>query len=150
MPRNPGWFNLSTHFPWIGMRTAQLDGAHVEYCRGISNPMGLKLGPGVKPDQLLRTIDLVKGSLNPTLEIQGVVLTMFDKRNNLSDQVAADVRKHLGEKVYQTVIPRNVRISEAPSHGLPAIVYDHKCAGSQAYIRLASELMHRERSIQAA
>lgn len=100
--------------------------------------------------QLLRTIDLVKGSLNPTLEIQGVVLTMFDKRNNLSDQVAADVRKHLGEKVYQTVIPRNVRISEAPSHGLPAIVYDHKCAGSQAYIRLASELMHRERSIQAA
>ena len=100
--------------------------------------------------QLLRTIDLVKGSLNPTLDIQGIVLTMFDRRNNLSEQVAADVRKHLGEKVYQTVIPRNVRISEAPSHGLPAIVYDHKCAGSQAYIKLASELIQRERGLRAA
>ncbi|MBI1237939.1 MAG: AAA family ATPase [Alphaproteobacteria bacterium] len=100
--------------------------------------------------QLLRTIELVKGSLNPALEIQGVVLTMYDKRNKLSDQVAADVRAHLGNKVYQTVIPRNVRISEAPSHGLPAIVYDHKCAGSQAYIKLASELIHRERTIKAA
>jgi chromosome partitioning protein len=100
--------------------------------------------------QLLRTIDLVKGSLNPSLDIQGIVLTMFDRRNNLSEQVAADVRKHLGEKVYQTVIPRNVRISEAPSHGLPAIVYDHKCAGSQAYIKLASELIQRERGLRAA
>jgi chromosome partitioning protein len=100
--------------------------------------------------QLLRTIDLVKGSLNPNLDIQGIVLTMFDRRNNLSEQVAADVRKHLGEKVYQTVIPRNVRISEAPSHGLPAIVYDHKCAGSQAYIKLASELIQRERGLRAA
>ncbi len=100
--------------------------------------------------QLLRTIDLVKGSLNPGLDIQGIVLTMFDRRNNLSEQVAADVRKHLGEKVYQTVIPRNVRISEAPSHGLPAIVYDHKCAGSQAYIKLASELIQRERGLRAA
>jgi len=100
--------------------------------------------------QLLRTIDLVRGSLNPQLEIQGVVLTMFDKRNNLSEQVAEDVRKHLGEKVYQTIIPRNVRISEAPSHGLPALLYDVKSAGSQAYIKLAGELIQRERSRKAA
>ncbi|MFP3942772.1 MAG: ParA family protein [Alphaproteobacteria bacterium] len=100
--------------------------------------------------QLLRTIELVKGSLNPDLEIQGVVLTMFDRRNNLSDQVAADVRKFMGEKVYQTVIPRNVRVSEAPSHGKPALLYDYRCAGSQAYIRLASEMIQRERAVQAA
>ena len=100
--------------------------------------------------QLLRTIDLVRGSLNPGLEIQGVVLTMFDKRNNLSEQVATDVRQHLGEKVYQTIIPRNVRISEAPSHGLPALLYDLKSAGSQAYIKLAGELIQREKSRKAA
>jgi chromosome partitioning protein len=100
--------------------------------------------------QLLRTIDLVRGSLNPTLEIQGVVLTMYDKRNNLSEQVAVDVRQHLGEKVYQTIIPRNVRISEAPSHGLPALLYDLKSAGSQAYIKLAGELIQREKSRKAA
>jgi chromosome partitioning protein len=100
--------------------------------------------------QLLRTIDLVRGSLNPSLEIQGVVLTMFDKRNNLSEQVAEDVRKHLGEKVYQTIIPRNVRISEAPSHGLPALLYDLKSAGSQAYIKLAGEMIQREKSRKAA
>ncbi len=100
--------------------------------------------------QLLRTIDLVRGSLNPQLEIQGVVLTMFDKRNNLSDQVADDVRKHLGDKVYQTVIPRNVKVSEAPSHGLPALLYDYKCAGSQAYIKLAGELIQREKALAAA
>ena len=100
--------------------------------------------------QLLRTIDLVRGSLNPGLEIQGVVLTMFDKRNNLSEQVAEDVRQHLGEKVYQTIIPRNVRISEAPSHGLPALLYDLKSAGSQAYIKLAGELIQREKSRKAA
>jgi chromosome partitioning protein len=95
--------------------------------------------------QLLKTIERVRQSLNPTLEIQGIVLTMFDKRNRLSDQVAADVRKHMGEKVYNTVIPRNVRISEAPSHGLPALVYDLRCPGSQAYIKLAGELIQRER-----
>ncbi len=95
--------------------------------------------------QLLRTIELVRQGLNPVLEIQGIVLTMFDKRNRLSDQVAADVRKHMGEKVYNTVIPRNVRISEAPSHGLPALVYDLRCPGSQAYIKLAGELIQRER-----
>ena len=99
--------------------------------------------------QLLRTIDLVRQSLNPALEIQGIILTMFDKRNRLSDQVAADVRKHMGEKVYNTVIPRNVRISEAPSHGLPALVYDLRCPGSQAYIKLAGELIQRERAAAA-
>ena len=96
--------------------------------------------------QLLKTIERVRAGLNPALEIQGVILTMFDKRNNLSDQVASDVRAHLGDKVYQTVIPRNVRISEAPSHGLPALVYDLRCPGSQAYIKLAGELIQRERA----
>jgi chromosome partitioning protein len=100
--------------------------------------------------QLLKTIELVRANLNPRLEIQGIVLTMFDKRNKLSDQVAADVRQNMGEKVYSTVIPRNVRISEAPSHGLPALVYDLKCPGSQAYIKLAGELIQRERLRQAA
>jgi chromosome partitioning protein len=96
--------------------------------------------------QLMRTIDLVKASLNPRLEIQGVVLTMFDRRNSLSAQVANDVRGHFGETVYQTVIPRNVRVSEAPSFGKPALVYDLKCAGSQAYLKLAREVVLRERS----
>jgi chromosome partitioning protein len=100
--------------------------------------------------QLLKTIERVRGNLNPALEIQGIILTMFDKRNNLSDQVAADVREHLGDKVYRTVIPRNVRISEAPSHGLPALVYDLRCPGSQAYIKLAGELIQRERARIAA
>jgi chromosome partitioning protein len=95
--------------------------------------------------QLMRTIDLVRGSLNPALEIQGVVLTMFDRRNSLSTQVASDVREHFGPKVYQTVIPRNVRVSEAPSFGKPALIYDMKCAGSQAYIKLAREVVGRER-----
>ena len=100
--------------------------------------------------QLLKTIELVRANLNPGLEIQGIVLTMFDKRNKLSDQVAADVRQNMGEKVYRTVIPRNVRISEAPSHGLPALVYDLRCPGSQAYIKLAGELIQRERLRVAA
>ena len=100
--------------------------------------------------QLMRTIDLVRGSLNPALEIQGVVLTMFDRRNSLSQQVANDVRGHFGETVYQTVIPRNVRVSEAPSFGKPALVYDLKCAGSQAYLKLAREVVLRERGRRAA
>jgi chromosome partitioning protein len=100
--------------------------------------------------QLMKTIELVRNKLNPTLEIQGVVLTMFDKRNKLSDQVAADVRETLGEKVYTTVIPRNVRVSEAPSHGVPVLVYDLRCPGSQAYIKLAGELIQRERIRAAA
>ena len=100
--------------------------------------------------QLLKTVERVKQNLNPRLEVQGVVLTMFDKRNSLSEQVAQDVRSVLGDKVYQTVIPRNVRISEAPSHGKPVLLYDHACAGSQAYIKLASEIIRREQSLKAA
>jgi chromosome partitioning protein len=100
--------------------------------------------------QLVRTIDRVKTTFNPQLEIQGVVLTMYDKRNNLSEQVAADVRAFFGPKVYTTIIPRNVRVSEAPSHGLPAIVYDMNCPGSQAYIQLAKEMLRRERGIAEA
>jgi chromosome partitioning protein len=96
---------------------------------------------------LVRTIERVKKAFNPNLEIQGIVLTMFDRRNNLSDMVANDVRGHFGEKVYKTVIPRNVRVSEAPSHGRPVIVYDLACAGSRAYLHLASEVIHRERLI---
>ena len=95
--------------------------------------------------QLMRTIDLVRGSLNPALELQGIVLTMYDRRNSLSEQVAGDVRRHFNEAVYQTVIPRNVRVSEAPSFGKPALVYDLKCAGSQAYLKLAREVVLRER-----
>ena len=95
--------------------------------------------------QLMRTVDLVKGSLNPALQIQGVVLTMYDRRNSLSAQVAKDVRAHFGDKVYETIIPRNVRVSEAPSFGKPALIYDLKCAGSQAYLRLAKEVVKRER-----
>jgi chromosome partitioning protein len=93
--------------------------------------------------QLMRTIERVQRALNPRLELQGVLLTMHDQRNNLCDQVAADVRSHLGAKVFDTVIPRNVRIAEAPSHGKPVLIYDHSCAGSQAYIRLAAEVMRR-------
>lgn len=93
---------------------------------------------------LIRTIERVKRTFNPALDIHGVVLTMFDKRNNLSDMVAADVRGFFGEKVYDTVIPRNVRISEAPSHGKPVLIYDVRCPGSQAYIHLASEMLKRE------
>ncbi|MGX5773301.1 ParA family protein [Methylorubrum zatmanii] len=94
--------------------------------------------------QLLRTVEQVRGALNPKLQIQGVVLTMYDPRNNLSTQVVADVRGFLGDKVYETMIPRNVRVSEAPSHGKPVLLYDLKCAGSQAYLRLASEVIQRE------
>ncbi|MBD0425590.1 ParA family protein [Aquisalinus flavus] len=96
--------------------------------------------------QILRTIDKVKQRINPRLELQGIILTMYDGRNNLSQQVEADVREHMGDKVYRTAIPRNVRISEAPSHGKPALLYDLKCAGSQAYIKLASEVIQRERA----
>ena len=94
---------------------------------------------------LVKTIELVRRGFNPTLDILGIVLTMFDKRNNLSDMVAADVRGYFGDKVYDTVIPRNVRVSEAPSHGKPVLLYDIRCAGSQAYLHLASEVLRRER-----
>jgi chromosome partitioning protein len=100
--------------------------------------------------QLLTTVEQVRTSLNPRLSIHGVVLTMFDPRNNLSGQVVADVREFMGTKVYETVIPRNVRVSEAPSHGKPVLLYDLKCAGSQAYLKLASEIIQRERSLRAA
>lgn len=96
--------------------------------------------------QLLRTVEVVRSGLNPTLEIQGVVLTMYDRRNSLSDQVANEVRAFFGSKVYNTVIPRNVRLSEAPSFGKPALLYDYRCPGSEAYIRLASEVLQREKA----
>ena len=95
--------------------------------------------------QLMKTIDMVRQSLNPALEIQGLVLTMYDRRNALSGQVAADVRGHFGDKVYDAVIPRNVRVSEAPSFGKPVLIYDLKCTGSQASLRLAKEVVGRER-----
>ena len=95
--------------------------------------------------QLLRTVERVRGHLNTKLEIQGVVLTMYDSRNNLSQEVAADVREHFGDKVYKTMIPRNVRVSEAPSVGKPVLLYDLSCTGSQAYIGLAKEIVQQER-----
>jgi chromosome partitioning protein len=95
--------------------------------------------------QLVKTINMIQLTLNPTLGLQGIVLTMHDKRNNLSDLVANDVREHFGEKVYNTVIPRNIRVSEAPSHGKPVLLYDIDCPGSQAYLSLAGELIQREK-----
>jgi chromosome partitioning protein len=95
--------------------------------------------------QLLRTVERVRGHLNTKLEIQGVVLTMYDSRNNLSAEVAADVREHFGDKVYKTMIPRNVRVSEAPSVGKPVLLYDLSCTGSQAYVGLAKEIVQQER-----
>lgn len=99
---------------------------------------------------LSKTIERVRSAFNPDLDIHGVVLTMYDTRNKLSAQVADDVRKFLGDKVYKTVIPRNVRVSEAPSYGLPAIIYDMRCSGSQAYIKLAKEIIRREKDIMNA
>ena len=100
--------------------------------------------------QLLKTVEQVRDTLNPRLTIHGIVLTMFDPRNNLSGQVVADVRAFMGGKVYETMIPRNVRVSEAPSHGKPVLLYDLKCSGSQAYLKLASEIIQRERALKAA
>ncbi len=100
--------------------------------------------------QLLQTVEQVRSTLNPELSIHGIVLTMYDSRNNLSNQVVADVRQFMGKKVYETMIPRNVRISEAPSYGKPVLVYDLKCAGSEAYLRLATEVIQRERELRAA
>ncbi|HAQ36612.1 MAG: chromosome partitioning protein ParA [Maricaulis sp.] len=95
--------------------------------------------------QLMRTIELVRSNLNTHLGLQGIVLTMYDRRNNLSDQVAGDVREHFGDRVYKTQIPRNVRVSEAPSFGKPVLLYDLNCTGSQAYIALAKEILRQER-----
>lgn len=97
---------------------------------------------------LVKTIDRVRRALNPKLELHGIVLTMFDRRNNLSDMVANDVREFFKDKVYNTVIPRNVRVSEAPSHGKPVLLYDVRCPGSEAYIHLASEVLKRERELR--
>ena len=99
--------------------------------------------------QLVKTIERVRRAFNPGLDIQGIVLTMHDRRNNLSHMVADDVRDFFGDKVYKTVIPRNVRVTEAPSHGRPVIIFDLNCAGSQAYLSLAGEVIHRERRISA-
>ena len=99
---------------------------------------------------LMQTVDRARGSFNPRLQIEGVVLTMYDRRNNLCELVAADVRRHLGTTVFDTVIPRNVKVSEAPSHGKPVLLYDIRCAGAQAYIHLASELLRREAGSAAA
>ena len=98
--------------------------------------------------QLLKTVEQVKATLNPTLSIHGIVLTMYDSRNSLSSQVVADVRQFMGNKVYDTIIPRNVRISEAPSYGKPVLVYDLKCVGSEAYLRLATEIIQREKALK--
>jgi chromosome partitioning protein len=99
--------------------------------------------------QLLQTVEQVRSTLNPNLTIHGIVMTMFDSRNNLSNQVVADVRQFMGDKVYDTMIPRNVRISEAPSYGKPVLVYDLKCVGSEAYLKLATEVIQRERELRA-
>ncbi|GAA4215850.1 ParA family protein [Sphingomonas endophytica] len=93
--------------------------------------------------QLLNTVERIRSRFNPSLAILGVALTMYDRRNRLTEQVSTDVRAVLGNVVFDTVIPRNVRLSEAPSHGLPALIYDHKCSGSEAYIALARELIRR-------
>jgi chromosome partitioning protein len=100
--------------------------------------------------QLLSTVEEIRVRLNPKLLIHGVVLTMYDQRTTLADQVVDDVRRVLGDKVYATIIPRNVRVAESPSHGKPVLLYDYRCSGSQAYIRLASELIERERRMRAA
>jgi chromosome partitioning protein len=97
--------------------------------------------------QLLKTVESVRAQLNPELTIHGIVLTMFDARNNLSSQVVADVREFMGAKVYDTIVPRNVRVSEAPSYGKPVLVYDLKCSGSEAYLRLATEVIQREKQL---
>jgi len=99
--------------------------------------------------QLLKTVESVREQLNPNLTIHGIVLTMYDARNNLSGQVVADVREFMGPKVYDTIIPRNVRVSEAPSYGKPVLVYDLKCSGSEAYLRLATEIIQREKKLCA-
>src|SRR5947209_6519292 len=107
------------------------------------------IGEASLRDAILPTA-VPKLSIAPsTLEIHGIVLTMFDARNNLSNQVVADVRQHMGSKVYDTVIPRNVRISEAPSYGKPVLVYDLKCVGSEAYLKLATEIIQREKALRA-
>jgi chromosome partitioning protein len=100
--------------------------------------------------QITRTIERVKRAMNPDLSLDGILLTMFDRRNNLSELVAADVRGFFGDKVFDTIIPRNIRVSEAPSHGLPVLLYDFRSSGAQAYVQLAAELLKRERAATQA
>ena len=100
--------------------------------------------------QLIKTIERVRQNLNPGLSIDGIVLTMYDSRNKLSSQVATDVRNHLREQVYETIIPRNVRVSEAPSFGMPALIYDQRASGSQAYLSLANEVIKQNKEQEAA
>ena len=100
--------------------------------------------------QITQTIERVRHALNPSLQLEGIVLTMFDRRNNLSEAVAADVRGFFGDKVFETVIPRNIRVSEAPSHGLPVTLYDFRSPGAQAYVKLAAEVLRRERAQRGA
>ena len=100
--------------------------------------------------QLVKTIDRIKIKLNPSLSVRGILLTMFDKRNKLSSQVDKEARNYFKEKVYQSVIPRNVRLSEAPSHGLPCVTYDKSCSGSKAYLKLAEEFISQRRNIGSA
>ncbi len=119
-------------------------------CDGVIIPLQCEFFALEGLSQIIRTIDKVRERINSNIDLYGVVLTMYDKRNNLSNQVEADVRGHLAEKVFETVIPRNVRISEAPSHGKPALLYDLKCPGSQAYLRLASEIIQREKKSRSA
>tara|TARA_Y100000996_G_scaffold410251_1_gene392284 strand:- start:910 stop:1284 length:375 start_codon:yes stop_codon:yes gene_type:complete len=100
--------------------------------------------------QLVKTIERIKINLNPELKVKGILLTMFDKRNKLSSQVDKEARNYFKEKVYKTVIPRNVRLSEAPSHGLPCVVYDKSCLGSKSYFKLAEEFLENQKVITAA
>ena len=100
--------------------------------------------------QLIKTIDRIKVNLNPELQVRGVLLTMYDKRNKLSSQVDADARQFFKNKVYQTVIPRNVRLSEAPSHGAPVLIYDKLCSGSKAYLSFADEFLKQENIMDSA
>ena len=112
-------------------------------CKSLIVPLQCEFFALEGMSQLLRTVELVRARFNPGLAILGVALTMFDRRNRLSEQVADDVRAVVGKTVFETVIPRNVRLSEAPSHGLPALIYDHRCPGSEAYIALAREVISR-------
>jgi len=95
--------------------------------------------------QLIKTIERIKSNLNPSLNIRGILLTMFDKRNNLSSQVESEARNYFKDKVYLSVVPRNVRLSEAPSHGIPVLVYDKSCPGSKAYFKLTDEFLDQDK-----
>jgi len=99
--------------------------------------------------QLVKTIDRIKVSLNPDLQIRGILLTMYDKRNKLSSQVEKEARDYFNEKVYTTVIPRNVRLSEAPSHGMPVLIYDKTCVGSKSYFSFTDEFINQEKSLES-